>query len=160
DDVLVAGQHGQAVGEGAHAGGVDLGDDLDRPGGLEVRTGLHDPGDLAEAQHHATLLFADQHEAVEHQPDHQGHADPAQRMAAAGPAAAEQAAQAIDHIAQATTAAAAAPLGRPWIAAFAAGARAFGALAVVLAGNVPGHAYSSVGAPPQPGRASCIDSCL
>src|SRR5690606_40888035 len=92
----------------------------------------------------AALLFADQPEAVESQPHHQRDAAPAQRAPAAT-AAAEQAAQAITEIAQATTAATA--LGRPGITAVAAGARTFGPLAVVLAGNVPGHACSSLGAP-------------
>src|SRR5690606_1164327 len=128
DDVLVAGQHRQAVGEGAHAGGVDLDHGFDRPWRLEVGARLHHAGDLAEAQHHAALLFADQHEAVENQPHHQRDADPAQRAPAAT-AAAEQAAQAITEIAQATTAATA--LGRPGITAVAAGARTFGPLAVV-----------------------------
>src|SRR5690606_709630 len=90
-------------------------------------------------------------EAVEYQPHHQRHADPAQRISAAG-AAAEHAAQAIEHVAQATTTAAATALGRPWIATVAAGAWAFGPLAVVLAGNVPGHACSSVVAPCPCGR--------
>src|SRR5690606_41968986 len=73
---------------------------------------------------------------------HQRDADPAQRAAAT--AATEQAAQAIAEVAQATAAATA--LGRPGITAVAAGARTFGPLAVVLAGNVPGHACSSLGA--------------
>src|SRR5690606_25923086 len=90
----------------------------------------------------AALLFADQHEAVEHQPHHQRDADPAQRAPAT--AAAEQPTQAIAEVAQATTAATA--LGRPGITAVAAGARTFGPLAVVLAGNVPGHACSGLAA--------------
>src|SRR5690606_17231783 len=120
----------------------DLDHGFDRPRSLEVGARLHHTGDLAEAQHHAALLFADQHEAVEHQPHHQRDADPAQRAAAT--AATEQAAQAIAEVAQATAAATA--LGRPGITAVAAGARTFGPLAVVLAGNVPGHACSSLGA--------------
>src|SRR5690606_13624531 len=148
DDVLVARQHGQGVAEGAHAGGVDRGDAFDRPRRLEVGAGLHDAGELAEAQHHATVLFADQHEAVEGQPQRQADGDPAQRAAAT--AAAEQAAELVEDAVEGTTAAAtAAAARRPWVlATVAAAIAARTAVVVVLAGDVPGHAGSSLGIPP------------
>src|SRR3546814_18329642 len=60
-------------------GGGDLGHALDRPRQLEVRAGLEDPCELAEAQHHAAFLLGAHHATVKGQTPHQRHADPAQR---------------------------------------------------------------------------------
>src|SRR5690606_1482954 len=120
---------------------------LDRPGQLEVRARLHDAVELAEAQHHAAVGFPDQHEAVEGQPEGRDDADPAQRAAAT--AAAEQAAQlvleAVEGPAATATAAAAR---RPRVPAAVAALATRVAFVVVLAGDVPGHAGSSLGFPP------------
>src|SRR5690606_35986638 len=78
---------------------------------------------------------ADQDEAVEDQPRHQGDGDRAQRATAA---TVEDAAQAVADVAQAVAAAAATR--RPGVAA----ALVAGAVVVVLAGDVPGHACSSL----------------
>src|SRR3546814_1848394 len=61
------------------------------------RSGLEDPRELAEAQHHAAFLLGDQHETVEGQPQHQRQADPAQRVAAT---AVEHAAEVVEQAAE------------------------------------------------------------
>src|SRR3546814_1518251 len=50
DDVFVGGQDRHVVAEGLDLGGGDLGHVLDRPRQLEVRAGLADPRELAEAR--------------------------------------------------------------------------------------------------------------
>src|SRR5690606_25051887 len=100
-------------------------------------------------------LLAHQHEAVEREPQRQRDADPAQRIAAAG-AAAEHAAKLVEDAVEGTTAAAtaAAAARRPGIlAATVVVVAARAAVVVVLAGDVPGHAGSSLGIPP-PGPAA------
>src|SRR3546814_4896428 len=118
-------------------GGGDLGHALDRPRQLEVRAGLEDPRELAEAQHHAAFLLGDQHETVEGQPQHQRQADPAQRVAAT---AVEHAAEVVEQAAEAASIAAAAATRFPWVATVLSGPAV-----LVLAGNVPGHASSTRG---------------
>src|SRR5690606_34949411 len=98
-----------------------------RPWPLQVRARLHDPRDLAEAQDHAALLFGDQHEAVEHQPERQQQPDPARDARAAAATAAEQATQRLEQAVQGGRVAALA-----WGTAVVAGP----------AGNVPGHLCS------------------
>ena len=84
----------------------------------------------------AALLFADQLEAGEQHQDADAQQDPAQRVAAAT-GAAEQAAQALDHVADA----AALPVARlPAVVPVAVVARS----ATAAAGGVPGHAHSIV----------------
>src|SRR3546814_8416336 len=58
-DVLVAGQDRHVVAEGLDLGSGDLGHALDRPRQLEVRAGLEDPRELAEAQHHTAFLSSE-----------------------------------------------------------------------------------------------------
>src|SRR3546814_7047229 len=137
DDVFVGGQDRHVVAEGLDLGGGDLGHALDRPRQLEVRAGLEDPRELAEAQHHAAFLLGDQHETVEGQPQHQRQADPAQRVAAT---AVEHAAEVVEQAAEAASIAAAAAPRFPWVATVLSGPAV-----IVLAGNVPGHATSTRG---------------
>src|SRR5690606_5786940 len=127
-DVLVAGQHRHRVAEGLDLRRLDLEHPLDRPRPLEVRARLHDARDLAEAQDHAALLFGDQHEAVEYQPQHDQQAGPAgDAGTTSAVSAAEQPAQLLQQPVEGIRATALA-----WGAAVVAGP----------AGNVPGHRYS------------------
>jgi hypothetical protein len=129
-DVLVGGQDRHVVAEGLDLGGVELGHALDRPRRLEVRAGLQNARELAEAQHHAALLLGHQHEAVEGQPQGEGDADPAQGAVAAATAA-ESAEQATQRVQQRIEPAAAASTRGTAIAA-----------GIVTARGVPGHACS------------------
>src|SRR5690606_11178800 len=133
DEVLVAGQYPHLVGDLDHLGGVDHAHGFNRPGPLEVRARVHDPVELAEAQHHATLALVHQLEAVEHQPDRDDGQDPGHRIEAAGRLA----------IAAAPAAAAEHALepGQEGID-LVAGVLALPGILIAFAGGVPGHACS------------------
>src|SRR5690606_6982160 len=112
--------------EGLDLGGVDLGHRFDRPRQLEVRARLQDARELAEAQHHATLLFADQLEAGEHHQQRHRHQHPAPDTA-------------VKQVAQRSGQTAAAPasaIAAAWLAV------ALRAVSAIAAGYVPGHACS------------------
>src|SRR3546814_13811032 len=110
---------------------------LDRPRQLEVRAGLEDPRELAEAQHHVALLLGDQHETVEGPPQHPRQADPAQRTAAT---AVEHAAEVVDQAAEAASIAAAAPPRTPWVATVISDTHA-----LLLARRCPGPTHTNRG---------------
>ena len=71
-----------------------------------MRAGLQDARELAEAQHDTALLFGDEDEGVEGEPQDRDHRDPAADPAAAG---AEETAQRVEEAVESSAAAAALP---------------------------------------------------